>query len=275
MKALLTITMLASVAAGTLPAKQFEGAISMKATTIVDSSQRDVVYSILIKKNLMAARVEKSGDGNEGSSFIMRGDKKVMWIVDDEKKQYMEISLDDQHGKEKKGDKPGAAKKTAKIKQSGKKQSILGYACEEWLADDGDETTTIWATGKLGDVFAGLTGAFSKMGMKEEDEEEWQGELVRRKLFPLKIETRRDGVTTEIQEVTKIEHKSVPSSTFDPPAGYERQSLDDQLQEMMKTMQGRGKGTGKDSSDGIPDLEKMMKQMQEQLEEGDSTKGNK
>ena len=257
---------------GNLRAQQFEGALSIKATNYEDSVPRIATYSILLKGNLVTAKIEDGSAESHGGTFIFRGDKKVMWVIDDEKKQFLEISSE-------KGMELGAAagrhapsQKKVKLTRTGKKQTLLGYPCDELVANDSNEVTRIWGTSKLGDVFDGISKAFGEIGGKGgKGNEGWQGELVRRKIFPLKIEVKQDGITTGVQEVTRIEPRSVPASTFDPPTGYTKQSLDDQLEQVTKMMQEQMKKMGKDSSGESIDLEKMMKQMQEQGGRNDST----
>ncbi|MBI1804377.1 MAG: DUF4412 domain-containing protein [Ignavibacteriae bacterium] len=262
------------VAVVSLNAQQFEGAISMKATNYADSI-RHVDYSILIKGNLAAAKVQDGGPEMEGGRFIFRGDKKVMWIINDEKKQYLEISLRKDMQSAKDAVANVAANAARELHQSGKKQTILGYPCEEWIAKDDDRVATIWATGKLGNVFAGLAEAFGEIGKKDKKEDRWEDELVRMKMFPLTIAMKKSGKPESLQEVTKIEPKSVSASSFDPPAGYAKQSLDEEILNVMKQMQEQMKKMGNDSSGENFDLEKMMKHLKEHGDESDSTDGSR
>ena len=98
------------------------------------------------------------------------------------------------------------------------------------------------------------------------------GELADMKIFPLKVTTSREGTVTEIQEVTKIESKTLAASTFEPPADYKKQSIDLDFQKMMEGMKSRDQGNQGEPGQNV-DVEKMMKEMQEKMKDVD-TKGD-
>src|ERR1051326_8848069 len=87
-----------------LPAlAQFEGIIDMKMTRHVEGAPRSVSYSMSVKGEMLAAQAGE-GEGSEAKGkFIFRGDRKVMWVVDDQAKTYLEISLTGDAGGKKKG----------------------------------------------------------------------------------------------------------------------------------------------------------------------------
>jgi hypothetical protein len=98
----------------------------------------------------------------------------------------------------------------------------------------------------------------------------WEGELARMKVFPLKIVTTENADTSESQEVTKIDPKTLEASVFEPPGGYKKQTLGagmGKMMEQLQELQSRRAGAG-DSSLNKEDLEKMMKEMQKQYEQG-------
>ena len=260
-----------------LPAlAQFEGIIDMKMTRHVEGAPRSVSYSMSVKGEMLAAQAGE-GEGSEAKGkFIFRGDRKVMWVVDDQAKTYLEISLTgDAGGKKKGGSGPRRGDSNVKLRKAGRTESILGYPCEEWVAEDTGTVTHIWGTPKLGNVYEGLMKSFEKMNpsLAESQMSGWEGELAKMKVFPLRIlsmdrgEKGESGDTTESQEVTRIDSRHLEAALFDPPPGYKKQSLDvdmgkmmDQLQEQLKSRHGRGG----DSSLNRENLEKLMKEMQEQ-----------
>lgn len=244
---------------------QFEGVINMKMITYNDAeTTRVMYYAMSVKKAMMAAEV--TGSDEAQGKFIFRGDRKVLWIVDDKEKTYVEMSLNDSaaHRKPRHDAEP-----QVQLRKTGKTSTILGYPCEEWIAGDGEEVSNIWGTTKLGNIYEGLAKSFGEMGDKN-GSQGWESRLADLKVFPLRIVTSSRGKTTEEQEVTGIQKKSVSSSVFDPPAGYKKQSFEMDLGKMMKGMQGSGEGSGGDSVD----VQKLMQEMQKKMQEMKEEKGD-
>lgn len=239
MKRLVLLLLLALFAAPVLRA-QFEGAISMKVTTYYDVETSKVSYLMSVKNDMLAIATTGGPPEAQGGNFIIRGDKRLMWIVNDAAKNYVEFPLIDDTSAKKTSaskEKKDAAPILAK---TGKNKVILGYACDEWVGASGDESSTIWASPKLGKVYDGLFTSLNQMSKGGEGGEsagDWQAELVRLKLFPLSITTRRDGTLYETQEVTSIEAKPMPAAAFEAPPGYEKQSMKNEFENMLKKMQ--------------------------------------
>ena len=251
---------------------QFEGAIDMKVSMIENGKSHDAIYTMLVKNNLMATSIKSdSSEGGHGK-FIFRGDKQALWVVDEAEKSYLEISLKDENKSNTKKvlviTKPQKAKQ--KIKNTGKKETILGYTCDELVIEDNDEVTHIWGTSKLGNVYHEMLKSFGEVGGQEaaKGKKGWEDELVDMKLFPLKIISMKDGKVEQTQEVTRIEKKTIPASTFEVPKDYKKQSIDFDMEKMMKEMQEQNKNE-KEIDENNPgkneDYEKMMKQMQEMI----------
>jgi hypothetical protein len=251
---------------------QFEGVIDMKMTMTVEGAPREMMYSMSVKKDMMAADVKGTGEEMQGGKFIFRGDKKALWIVNDAQKSYIEISLNDSDKSKKPGESDEAEDPEVTLHKTGKTQTILGYSCEEWVAEDRSTVSNIWGTTRLGNIYEGLSKSFGEMGGmgKLHRGGGWESKLADMKVFPLKIVTSKDGQEQQTQEVTRIQKKSIASSVFDTPAGYEKQSLDLDMGKMMKDLQEqlrhRAQERG-DSGDGKIDVDKMMKQMQEKMKE--------
>lgn len=246
---------------------QFEGVIDMNVVQSVDDSTYETAYTLFVKKDLMATEMKGKGEGTQQGKFIFRGDKKVLWIVNHEEKNFLEISLKDDESSKGKGKKPEAVSTSEKIKKTGKTQKILGYLCEELLVEDGNEVSHIWATSKLGNIYEGLAKSFGELGGKEMEESDgWEKQLADMKIFPLKIETTKDGKLEQKQEVTRIEEKSVPASTFEPPKGYKKQAFEFDMEKMMKQMQEQMEKEGKEDDEGV-DEEKLMREVQEKMKQ--------
>lgn len=255
---------------------QFEGSIDMKVVMTDQGKPEEMLYTMSIKKNLMASEIKSSAKGGDGGKFIFRGDKQVLWIINDAEKSFLELSLKDEREKETKS----TESSRAKVKKTGKKETILGYPCEEIIIEDGNEVTQLWGTAKLGDFYGELMKSFGQIDGKDAaaSSSSWERELEALKLFPLKIVSKENGKITQTQEVTKIESKSIPASTFDVPKGYAKQKLEfdmgkmmKEMEEQMKAQKGKQKEADKDDPGMNIDMEKMMKQLQEMQEDKEDT----
>jgi len=214
---------------------QFEGLVDMKITSFSKGKPEEMQMSMSVKKDLMAMDIK--GKGDEGGRMIIRADKKVMWMVRDQEKMYLEFPLKENSVKSGKA----AAQGKSNAKKTGKTQTILGYECEEWVTEDGDAVTSMWVTSKLGNLLEGFTQAMGKLsgmgGGAAAEPSGWKGEMAKMKMFPLKTETTKNGKPAESMEVTKVEQKTLPQSTFEAPSGYRKQSLDFDMNKMMEQMQ--------------------------------------
>jgi hypothetical protein len=244
---------------------QFEGVIDMKVTMMEDGKPQVMEYSMMVKKDLIASQIKSVSGSEGGGKFIFRGDKKLLWIVNDAEKNYLEISLNDADKKKANNQED---KNKSKVTKTGKTEKILGYLCDEVIVEEGKEVTHIWGTSKLGNFYQDLMKSFGSMAGDSDPKQKggWETELEALKLFPLKIISKENGSVTQTQEVTKIESKTVSSKIFDLPAGYEKIPMGLDMQEMMRE-------PDKDDPGVNPDMEKMMKQLQEMQEEKEDTSG--
>ncbi len=255
---------------------QFEGQIDMKIAHVNGDTQRETQMAILIKQGMLAFTVKEEGSMDKGGNIIFRSDKNLLWIVNPKDKTYLEIVPDKEMmtSKDKSKKKPEQKSKgKSSIRKTGKSMTIAGYTCDEWVAEDEEELTTILGTTKLGNVYEGFTKALAQWGgnQLDRDSEGWQHELIEKRIFPMKTVTKERDEITETQEVTKVEQRSLATALFEPPAGYKKQALDFDMGKMMK-----GLNDGNTRSMSKDDLEKMMKQLKESMEQmgddADSTK---
>jgi hypothetical protein len=244
---------------------QFEGVMEMKTTSSHgEGAMRTAQFSLFIKGNRLVADVKEAAGVRQPGKMIFRGDKMVMWVVDDARKSYMEIDMKDA---EPEGESANDEKASgSKIHKTGKSMPILGYVCDEWVVNDGDEQISIWGTSNLGMMYEDLYKAFGQMKRRGPGHAAgggWEGDLARTKVFPLKIVRSRDGAVTETQEMTRIEAKSLPASQFEVPAGYAKQDMGGGMQEMMNKLQKKGIPNGGEVNK--EELEKMLKDLQKSL----------
>jgi hypothetical protein len=249
---------------------QFEGEIDMKISAAGGETKRDQTLILLIKKGNIAITVMGEG-GKARGKVIFREDKNVMWVVDDAKKSVMEIptkEIEDSAGRATEG----AEGAKVKFYKSGKSETILGYPCDGWIVEKEYETKEVYGTTKLGDIYESFLKSLKRVtgGRMESAMNEFESEMMKQKIFPLKSITMRDSVVTSTQEVTKIEPRSVKASTFEIPAGYKKQSMDAGMSEAMKKMQEemlKYQKTGKMT----PEMEKMIEEQMKQKNSGDSS----
>ena len=117
---------------------------------------------------------------------------------------------------------PAMAEKL-ELKATGKKEKILGYACEQYELKQRGETLEIWATDQLLPYQPYLRSQPHRFGPRML-EEQWPQMLTSRKLFPLRVSLRFDNG----QERFRFEVKSIKSdkidekdrTLFQPPADY-------------------------------------------------------
>jgi hypothetical protein len=256
---------------------QFEGVIDFKHTMGDGAQARNTTVTVSIKDRLMAFTPHEKGEIGSGK-VIYRGDKHVMWIIDEKKQTYLEIDVADTAADQQNAT-PDKPKMT--IHKTGKTQTILGYPCEEVIVESDNESHDLWCTSKLGKVFEGVAKSFGKMshGRGNTGATEWRKEFMAMNEFPLKTVSTKKGRVTEIEEVTNIEQKSLPAAMFDVPEGYKQQSLGGATGDMMKQLQEQMKN--RDAGGGKPgqnvDMEKLMKEMQEKIKslkkDKDTTQG--
>ncbi|MBI1806569.1 MAG: DUF4412 domain-containing protein [Ignavibacteria bacterium] len=261
---------------------QFEGVIEMKVTENDNSKPVESIYTLTVKDDMLATELKGDAQDGQHGKFIFRGDKKVFWIINDDEKNFLEISVkeDGKSSKQKTDSGKRKGRSARKLVKTGKTETILGHVCDELMVEDGSRVSHIWGTPKLGNVYEGLMKTFGQMAEQTEgdESEDWEEELAAMKMFPLKIVTTQDSRVRETQEVTRIDSKTIAASTFEPPQGYKKQSLEFDMQKMLKGMddemkqarehslQNKGKGR---------DIENMMKEMDRSIKkrgDADSTK---
>lgn len=276
MKYFFILTTIAFILTGNVVA-QFEGVMDMKVTGAGEGKDESMMYTMAIKKNLMSTEIKNRDATEEAGKFIFRGDRQVIWILNDQEKSYLEISLKDDGKSEKNKKERKDREHPAKVKKTGNKVTILGYVCEEVVIEGEEEVTHIWGTPKLGDLYGTMMKSFAEMAGPEEESPGWDDEIAKLGMFPLKVISKEDDKIIMTQEVTKIEQKKIPESAFDVPKDYKKQSFDFDIQKMMEQLQKDGKKhkeEDKDDPGGNVDMEKMMQQLKDMQKDGaDTTDG--
>ncbi len=100
--------------------------------------------------------------------------------------------------------------------KTGKTKTILGYECEQWLYEDENGTSEIWATDELGHfLFAEnpmQQGGGSMMNMFNETE-----------FFPLVVVVKTSDGQTEVELTAReVKKQEIADSRFSAPEGYQK-----------------------------------------------------
>jgi len=113
---------------------------------------------------------------------------------------------------------PNTNAQTSAIDKTGKKETIAGVSCEDWVIKDpsGSRTETCVAQGlaylDLDSLRRGGGGAPS-----------WKTEMRANKTFPLRsVEYDKDGKERTRVEVTEVKREKIDDAQFEVPEGYSR-----------------------------------------------------
>ena len=191
--------------AGAAPAP-FEGIVSMN---LVHGAQTSAMsYAI---KGTMLRMEMPAGGPHGGGAMIMDTRHDTMIMLMSEQHLYMEMAMP----------KPAAGARAkmarAKVTKTGKKETILGYPCEEWRIEGDQGLTTAWVAKGIG-AFRGLGGPMAR-GPRPA----WEAEMARSGAFPMRVVTRdASGGETGGMTVTAIEKKPLDATLFSPPADYKK-----------------------------------------------------
>ncbi len=116
---------------------------------------------------------------------------------------------------------PAMPERAPALKATGKKEKILGYACEQYEISEGGETMEIWATPALIPFQNYLRDAAPHFG-PHTIEEQWAAPLHARKLFPLRAilhdETPNERFRFEVKSIKP--GPITDQGVFEPPPDY-------------------------------------------------------
>jgi len=189
--------------------------------------------------------------GPKAYAIFDSGAKKVS-VVSDTRKQVIVIDMDRSAEKLKslgsRGE-PGVGAPQGpppKITKTGKTETVAGHSCEDWdISSDHREGTACVA-------HEGISW-FSLPAAVIPAERAWMLELLDGKHFPLRfVSYGKDGTTEETRlEITKLDKRSLPDSTFQYPPEYRVMDLDQMFQAFGGMPGGMGGGAPPGAS-GMP-----------------------
>lgn len=234
--------------AGLVLAAPARADICMKQRTHTDAFQmmgksqpaKDETAVIWLTEGM--ARIDHDG----GMSTLFAADKKILYMIDHNKKQYAEMPLDfdkmmqeaageNAEAKEAMAKVPGFMKNmmqgmSAKVTDTGETKTINGWNCRKYLVEmnmgmAGTTSSESWATEDLKiDYLKYFTAASAMMASMPGFENIIQ-EMRKIKGFVVYQTTKSKmmggevGSTTELLEASE---KAAPAGTYDLPAGYKK-----------------------------------------------------
>jgi hypothetical protein len=235
MKKIIVVLAVLTISSWSSLRAQFEGEIDMKITTNEEGKSRETNMTLLFKNDLLSSET-KGGESGMRSRVIIRGDKKVLWIINDERKTVFERSLQESERQDTAAQ--NTEKPKANLKKTGKTETILSYSCEEWVDQSARDTTFLWCASQLGSVYQDFSRSFGELGggrmRMRRDVPAWQKDFAGKNLFPLKVISMRDGVVRMTQEVTNITKKTIDPTVFEIPEDYSKREMNFDMNKMLQ-----------------------------------------
>ena len=223
---------------------QVEG-VATFVTRTEHGQKTDTVYQTTKGKSL---RMDGFGGGNRGGGMIIDGEKNRLIVLDASQKTAMVMTREDQErmramteGMLAGRKKPAADKDLTEpaITKTGRTETVAGVRCEWYhvVTDRKDQKQEGDAC--IGEVGFGIFQALMNNPMMHSAQSNrWEHlrKMVSEGKGLVKATTIEDGKSYVSLELIKFERKSVPASTFEPPAGYKIQSMGDMLQKASGAM---------------------------------------
>lgn len=238
----------------------FEGDLSILAKNAKERRQIPPI-TMTVKGAKMRFDIPEGMEGaphmGSGKNYaVVDAPAKKMFTVVDEQKMVMVMDLEKMGDQIKKMKLPGAPAEPSaggtppKVTKTGHTDTVAGISCEDW-----DITN---AKGERGRVCVSNEGAswleMPTLGLPSEHL--WARELFDGKHLPLRmVGYDASGAEESRLEVTKIDRKPVPDSTFAIPAGYREMDFSQVMAGMtgmMAGMMGGGHAAGAGMPMGMP-----------------------
>ncbi len=161
-------------------------------------------------------KIRMEVEASPGMTMAMLVDtrSRTMTMIRDEAKMYFEMSLDQMSIP------PSVTQTEVNVTKTGKKETILGYECEQMMIKQEDRSAELWVTKGLGKFVQVNMNPRAQSPMLKKLEKE----LIDEGYFPLRlITTGTEGRT--VMEVIKIEKKQLNDGIFTIPAGYQKMQM--------------------------------------------------
>lgn len=209
-----SVILAAGLAAGTAvaAAKPFEGSIAMTLEHAGSPAQGSaapvpVPMTFYVKGKL--TRVEMAAGPRGAMTMIIDATRQVMIMLMTAQQMYMEMPIPRPQAVSGKG-------KAPKLVKTGKTETILGYVCQEYTAQDANGSAEIWATQGLG-TFVGMGGG---PGAPRSG---WESELSSGGFFPLRtVQHDAAGAVKMKMTATAINPAPLADALFAPPPDFKK-----------------------------------------------------
>ena len=198
----------------------------------------DLVTEIWIAKDKMASNSEKQG-------FIIRLDKNVSYIIDHEKKTYIEMpadmsqmaaGMDDEDAAGMQKMMAGMLKMEVSITPTGEKKKIGAWQCKKYIQKIesfmGPMQAEIWASDELkidNSMYARYASAmFARMPGMQSVVENMMKEMKKIEGVPVLTEASNNVMGQTIRSTTQLLEAgegNAPAGVFDLPAGYKKTNM--------------------------------------------------
>lgn len=197
--------------------KAFEGIVTYKIDTNDNGPSGFTYY---LKGDKARMEMEMPAQSQMGkTAFIIDGDKKEMTTLIPRMKMYMQMSIPSMNS----NDQDKGTESEEKPVKVGSSEVILGHKCDHWRINNSDgETVDLWNAKGFGNfMMPGSMGGMPGQGRQQQ----WMKDLMAQGFFPLKIVVTKAGKTEMTMEATKVEQKSLSSSLFEIPSGYNKMNI--------------------------------------------------
>jgi hypothetical protein len=202
---LATLAALACNSSGSGFGPNFEGEVTMKTTR---PNAPDATMTIKAKGEKLRLEIP-TPDGKTASALYLPRENKMVVLLDAQKAA-MDMDLGAPGAPQ-----PNTNPQTSAVEKTGKKETIAGVSCEDWVIKDpiGARTETCVAEGlpylDLDSLRHGGAGTA------------WKQEMRAKKTFPLRsIEFDKDGKELSRAEVTAVKKEKLDDALFTVPVGY-------------------------------------------------------
>jgi hypothetical protein len=182
----------------------FQGKVTFEVS---DGGQNQQIgYFVKGKKFLIQPA---DGEGAGQGSMIYDGDKKVMIIIMNEQKMYMEMPIDPKDEISK-----NESIEPDYFVKTGNSQDVLGYSCDEFEFKDEGKKGLALMTKEL--------GSFLFMDDPESGgSSQWQKEIMSEGYFPLLVkEENSSGELETVFKVIELERMNLDDKMFSAPSGF-------------------------------------------------------
>jgi hypothetical protein len=206
-----------------LKAGSFEGTVT-ETITMEDSKDGPQNVSFSMKEGFMRMDMMTA---KGGGGFITDFKNKQMIILMPQQKMYMTRALPDPTATPKPSQAGNAAAASApdqdySFKDTGIKETILGYDCEKYEITSKRGVADIWATDQLG-TFGGVT-MMNGMRGRSQQAQQWESIIKGSGFFPLRV-VSTEGKKKFKMEVTAVNKTHLSDSFFAAPDDWRKFDL--------------------------------------------------